>query len=670
MSSSLTPANIKQVQKLLEISSKNAPTTPAWADAETELSGLLFDFAPRHTPKKKERLLIYSSGIVEILTSILQEPTEKHQDETLEASWAILNSAMTDQDQNEKDNMETLRKGVNAGLIELATKELQYSPLRVHGSLMNYAFMALTEPCLYSEFAPRVMSSGAAVACVEFIRRDGGLLQQNPMIKQNINKAIATLNSCTRHQLVALRSVNGIAQAMYPFLPLLNREVDDSLVIIGFTAARLLIRLYGKDETSKVIEDNPVILEFYPKFIRKLMDVGAAKNYHLYGKVWVLAGISFDLSLMSKSDTLKKNGSLVPFCPLLIEMLAHHYNHDVELMQHGIVFLSQVSFDEACLAALVKDKKLIKDIQGIILGDKSFDKEILSLLSVVMNAVFPPSPTEAPSTTTTTRRTSAFKKATSLVFGGGSSSTTTTTATTTTANNTTNVQIQAMISYHQKSTGQHAQTLASILKKRNVKVWIDVNDMKGDIQEAMAQAVQSSDIILVLVSVGYKESANCRLECQYAMKQNKPIFFLVCEQSYTSPTGWLGLIMGQRMWVGIFTPAMVENKAEEVERRLHEVLNGDDITSSSSNSDGMGIVTTTTTTTTPKSPSGGEQFHGHTISETISNLVKEITNLKTKVDKVELLENELSTLKLDYNVLKTNYDALKEKVDTLGNNKE
>jgi hypothetical protein len=171
--------------------------------------------------------------------------------------------------------------------------------------------------------------------------------------------------------------------------------------------------------------------------------------------------------------------------------------------------------------------------------------------------------------------------------------------------------------------------------------------MKGDIQEAMAQAVQSSDVIVVLVSLGYKESANCRLECQYAMKQNKPLLFLVCEQSYTSPTGWLGLIMGQKMWVGVFTPTMVENKSDEVMRRLDEVLKGEN-----------DVVTTTTTTTTTATTSTSADgtttttsphHHGTTISEMISNLVKTVAMLEEKTTHLEAKtvaqESEIATLK-------------------------
>jgi hypothetical protein len=215
-----------------------------------------------------------------------------------------------------------------------------------------------------------------------------------------------------------------------------------------------------------------------------------------------------------------------------------------------------------------------------------------------------------------------------------------------------------MISYHQKSTGQTAQALVQLFKKHKYNVWVDYENMKGDIQEAMAEAVQSSDIIVVLVSIGYKESANCRMECQYAMKQNKPLLFLVCEESYKSPTGWLGLIMGQRMWVGVFTPNMVENKADEVMRRLDETLKGEIEVESTVNT-----VTTTTSTTTNHQP---------TMGEIVTNLVKEVTTLKEKIIEIDTLKSENIALKAkvtEIDSLQIEMSTLKAEIESMKGNK-
>ena len=41
--------------------------------------------------------------------------------------------------------------------------------------------------------------------------------------------------------------------------------------------------------------------------------------------------------------------------------------------------------------------------------------------------------------------------------------------------------------------------------------------MKGSVMEAMADAIEGAELMLYGVSLAYKESANCRLEANYAM---------------------------------------------------------------------------------------------------------------------------------------------------------
>jgi hypothetical protein len=631
----LTPANIQKVKALLEVVNKNVPGNIAWNDAETNLDDLLLSFWQDDTPKGV-RLKYYSSGIFELLIPIIQADTGKHTNLVLESAWTLIECGMVTSGINEQDKLETVTKGVELGFVELAVRELRFRPLRYNGELMARAFIVLTSTGTRSNFTNRLVSAETPLASLELIREGGDL--ENETTRSNLTDAFSTLSSIASFNVEPIKVLLDVVDAVKPYLPLLAREGNDNIILLGFFAARLLIRLYGKDDSSKVIVENPVILDFYPKAMRKVMDVGVAKHYDLYGSYWTLAGVALDFSLISMSDTNKQ--LLVPVVPLMLEMMALHHNGDRKLLRHGVVFLSQVSFDESCLIQLQKNRPRIKVIQGIILSDKEHDKETLSLLGVVMNAVFPSqvltSATPAPTTTTTKRRSRAFKRATSLI---------------TDYNNTS--QIQVMISYHQKSTGQHAQALVQLFKKHKYNVWVDYENTKGDIQEAMAEAVQSSDVIFVLVSIGYKESANCRMECQYAMKQNKPLLFLVCEESYKSPTGWLGLIMGQRMWVDVFTPSMVENKADEVIRRLDETLKGDNedesavVAVSDAN---VGSATTTSTNTIHQGP---------TIGELLANLMKKFATLEEKVMEIDALKSENIALKSEISTIKAEIENMK-----------
>ena len=57
------------------------------------------------------------------------------------------------------------------------------------------------------------------------------------------------------------------------------------------------------------------------------------------------------------------------------------------------------------------------------------------------------------------------------------------------------------------------------LKKRDYDVWIDVEKMQGSTVEVMAGAVEGAAVMCYGISQAYKESANCRLEAQYAYQQ-------------------------------------------------------------------------------------------------------------------------------------------------------
>lgn len=66
-----------------------------------------------------------------------------------------------------------------------------------------------------------------------------------------------------------------------------------------------------------------------------------------------------------------------------------------------------------------------------------------------------------------------------------------------------------MLSYnwgHQSVVKEICQNL----RNNGIKVWMDVDDLQGSTLQAMAQAVEKADIVLVCYSQKYKNSDNCR----------------------------------------------------------------------------------------------------------------------------------------------------------------
>eukprot|EP01047_Picozoa_sp_COSAG01_P025923 COSAG01_NODE_1653_length_9619_cov_43.055573_3_plen_686_part_00 len=102
----------------------------------------------------------------------------------------------------------------------------------------------------------------------------------------------------------------------------------------------------------------------------------------------------------------------------------------------------------------------------------------------------------------------------------------------------------------------------SALKARNYTVWIDVEKMQGSTVEAMAAAVEEAAVVCYGISNAYKESVNCRLEAQYAFQQKKDMVPLMLEEGY-SPNGWLGMLLGVRLWYGFFGTTLASAEAFE-----------------------------------------------------------------------------------------------------------
>ena len=85
------------------------------------------------------------------------------------------------------------------------------------------------------------------------------------------------------------------------------------------------------------------------------------------------------------------------------------------------------------------------------------------------------------------------------------------------------------------------------LQASGYRVWMDLEQMGGSTLEAMAKAVENSSVVLICVSERYKQSPNCRSEAEYAYQLRKDIIPLMMQRNY-KPDGWLGMIVGTKLW--------------------------------------------------------------------------------------------------------------------------
>lgn len=124
-----------------------------------------------------------------------------------------------------------------------------------------------------------------------------------------------------------------------------------------------------------------------------------------------------------------------------------------------------------------------------------------------------------------------------------------------------------MISYNTASRDTCLK-IKSELEALNLKVWIDVNEIHGSSLDSMAQAVEQAQCVLICISEKYRLSLNCQAEALYAFRLNKTIIPLIMQTGYHNVKGWLGIIVGDKIFVD-FT----KYKFEESMNRLIKQIN-------------------------------------------------------------------------------------------------
>jgi hypothetical protein len=87
------------------------------------------------------------------------------------------------------------------------------------------------------------------------------------------------------------------------------------------------------------------------------------------------------------------------------------------------------------------------------------------------------------------------------------------------------------------------------LESRGYKIWIDVEEIHGSSLDAMAKAVENSFCVLMCVTEKYRQSVNCQAEAQYAFRISKKIIPLIMQSGYETVRGWLGIIMGDKIYI-------------------------------------------------------------------------------------------------------------------------
>ncbi|XP_046330967.2 uncharacterized protein LOC124114439 isoform X2 [Haliotis rufescens] len=105
------------------------------------------------------------------------------------------------------------------------------------------------------------------------------------------------------------------------------------------------------------------------------------------------------------------------------------------------------------------------------------------------------------------------------------------------------------------------------LRQAGFKVWMDVENMSGSTLEAMALAVEKAAVVLICMSDKYKQSPSCRTESEYIFRLRKDIIPLRLQSKFV-PDGWLGMLVGSRLYFDFSQGDMVDKQMIKLYREL------------------------------------------------------------------------------------------------------
>jgi hypothetical protein len=131
-----------------------------------------------------------------------------------------------------------------------------------------------------------------------------------------------------------------------------------------------------------------------------------------------------------------------------------------------------------------------------------------------------------------------------------------------------------MISYAWREPLSHTPVrVASDLRDRGYRVWLDRWHMKDDLVRAMTEAVTKAKVIIVFMSAAYVDSPACELEANLAWRLRKLVIPVFLEPFATE--SWLGALFGGKLYIPLprdgsdpSTQSMYEQKFTDLCARL------------------------------------------------------------------------------------------------------
>ena len=121
-------------------------------------------------------------------------------------------------------------------------------------------------------------------------------------------------------------------------------------------------------------------------------------------------------------------------------------------------------------------------------------------------------------------------------------------------------QFDAFISYAWNKNREAVREFANELREKNIRLWIDVEQMQDDVNQRMIEGIRNSRVFVCCVTVDYANRKNTMRELNYADRLEKEKVFVVFEKfksdlEMLDQIGKVGFIMGSVLYYNYHTPS-------------------------------------------------------------------------------------------------------------------
>lgn len=114
-----------------------------------------------------------------------------------------------------------------------------------------------------------------------------------------------------------------------------------------------------------------------------------------------------------------------------------------------------------------------------------------------------------------------------------------------------------MFSYSWKQKGRVRHIYDIITNNYpDILTWIDINQMQGNMLEAMGDAVENSFLVLVFLSKDYKNSKNCKTEAELIIGKQKKYILILLDNDYpfledNETSNWLSKMFKNQYYIDL-----------------------------------------------------------------------------------------------------------------------